>query len=109
MARLTVITDPDTAMGFRLAGVEVTEATGATDAAERLLTVLQAKESGIVIYNEDYRAALSEKSRAALEDSLSPVFFPIPVARARRIGEPREEYLARLLRRVIGYQLKLKR
>lgn len=109
MARLLVITDPDTALGFGLTGAEVTVVSGREDAADRLLGLLRAKEAGIVIYNEEYRAGLPEKSQAALEESITPVFFAIPVARARRIGEPREEYLARLLRRTIGYQLKIKR
>lgn len=109
MARLLVLTDPDTALGFRLAGVEVSEVSTKEEAAARLLTLLRAKEAGIVIYNEEYQAALSEKSQIALEDSVSPVFFAIPVSQAHRAGEPREQYLARLLRRAIGYQLKIKR
>lgn len=109
MARLVVITDPDTALGFRLTGVEVTEVAGVEEATERLLALLKARESGVVIYNEEYHRALPEKSRAALEESITPVFFAVPVARAGRLGEPREEYLARLLRRAIGYQLKIRR
>lgn len=109
MAGLTVITDPDTALGFQLAGAEVTEVAGADEAAARLLALLKAKEPGVVMYNEEYRSALPEKSRAALEESITPVFFAIPVARAGGVGETREVYLARLLRRAIGYQLKIKR
>lgn len=109
MARLLVLTDPDTALGFRLAGVEVSEVSTKEEAAARLLTLLRAKEAGIVIYNEEYQAALSEKSQVALEDSMSPVFFAIPVSQTHRAGEPREQYLARLLRRAIGYQLKITR
>lgn len=109
MAQLIVVTDPDTALGFQLTGAEVTVVTDREDAADRLLGLLKAKEPGLVVYNEEYRAALPEKSQAALEESVTPVFFAIPVARARRTGEPREEYLARLLRRTIGYQLKIKR
>jgi V/A-type H+-transporting ATPase subunit F len=109
MGQFLVITDPDTALGFRLAGVEVSEATSDEDAAERLLALLTGKEPGIVIYNEQYRAALTENIRVALEESVSPVFFAIPVAQAKRVEEPREQYLARLLRRAIGYQLKIKR
>jgi V/A-type H+-transporting ATPase subunit F len=103
------LTDPDTALGFRLAGVEVTAVSGADEAADRLLALLKARESGVVVYNEEYRSALPEKSQTALEESITPVFFAIPVARAGRMGEPREVYLARLLRRAIGYQLKIKR
>ncbi len=109
MTRLLVLTDPDTALGFRLAGVEVSEVTTKEEAVEQLLALLRAKEAGIVIYNEDYQTVLPEKSRVALEDSMSPVFFAIPVSQTHRAGEPREHYLARLVRRAIGYQLKITR
>jgi V/A-type H+-transporting ATPase subunit F len=109
MAGLKVITDPDTALGFRLTGVEVTEMTGTAEAADRLMALLKVREPGVVIYNEEYRSALPEKSQTALDESITPVFFTVPVARAGRIGEPREVYLARLLRRAIGYQLKIRR
>lgn len=109
MARLVVVTDPDTALGFRLAGVEVSEVSAKKEAAERLLAFLRTKEAGIVIYNEEYRMGLPEKSQIELEESVSPVFFGIRVSQAERVGEPREQYLARLLRRAIGYQLKIKR
>jgi V/A-type H+-transporting ATPase subunit F len=109
MARLIVITDPDTALGFRLAGVEVEEAPTPADGGASLQSHLRTREKGIVVYNEEYAAMLPEKTRLALEDSLAPVFFAIPVAQAGRAAEPREQYLARLLRRAIGYQLKIKR
>lgn len=109
MARLLVITDPETAVGFRLAGVEVTETTNPAEARERLLALLRAREAAIVVYNEHFASALPESYRAQLEESLSPIFFAIPVARAAPLAEPREHYLARLLRRAIGYQVKIKR
>ncbi|MDF0664774.1 MAG: V-type ATP synthase subunit F [Nitrospira sp.] len=109
MASLIVITDPDSALGFRLAGVEATEVSVKEEGAERLLTLLRAKEPGIVIYNDEYRTGLSEKSQVELEESVSPVFYAMPISQARGGGESREHYLARLLRRAIGYQLKLKR
>jgi vacuolar-type H+-ATPase subunit F/Vma7 len=49
MARLSVITDPETASGFRLAGVEVHEEVDPVKAGERLLALLRAREAGIVI------------------------------------------------------------
>jgi len=109
MTRVVVITDPDTALGFRLAGVEVEETPTLQEGGAALLSRLRAREKGLVIYNEEYATTLPEKTRLALEDSLAPVFFAIPIARARRAGEPREQYLARLLRRAIGYQVKMKR
>lgn len=109
MARLIVMTDPDTGLGFRLAGVDVSEVVTTKEAAERLLSLLRGKEAGIVVYNEEYRMGLPEKSLSELEECASPVFYAIPVAQAKRGGEMREQYLARLLRRAIGYQLRLKR
>lgn len=109
MTRLIVITDPDTALGLRLTGVEATEANTKEEAAERLLTLLRTKEPGIVIYNDEYRTELPERCQIELEESVSPVFYAMPISQARGGGEPREHYLARLLRRAIGYQLKLKR
>lgn len=109
MANLIVITDPDIALGLRLAGVEATEVSDKEEGAERLLALLRAKEPGIVIYNDDYRTGLSERSQVELEESVSPVFYAMPISQARGGGESREHYLARLLRRAIGYQLKIKR
>ncbi len=87
MAKLVAVSDPDTALGFRLAGIEVAEAAGAKDAAERLLRLHRTKEAGVVIYNEEYRAGLSEQQQAVLDESIEPVFFAVPVARARRTAE----------------------
>lgn len=109
MSFLIVVTDPDTALGFRLAGVEVIEVSTQEEATKQLGRLLKEKETGIVIYNQEYQTALPEKTRAALEESVSPVFYAIPVAEAKCVGELREHYLARLLRRAIGYQLKIKR
>ncbi|GIW54589.1 MAG: hypothetical protein KatS3mg082_0993 [Nitrospiraceae bacterium] len=109
MARLSVITDPDTALGFRLAGVDVHEEIDPVKAGERLLALLRAREAGIVIYNEDFVSTLPESAVTALEESLTPVFFAIPVPRPVSPAERREDYLARLVRRAIGYQLKIKR
>lgn len=109
MAQLIVITDTDTALGFRLAGLDVPDIVSANEATEQLLSLLQGKEPNVVIYNEEYRQALSEKSRALLDESLTPVFFPISTRQIGQIGESREVSLARMLRRVIGYQLKITR
>ncbi len=109
MAHLIVVTDPDTALGFRLAGVHVSEVDSEEAAAEQLLSLLRSGKAGIVIYNEAYRERLPEKALNEMEESVSPVFYPIPVSRTKHEGDMREQYLARLLRRAIGYQLKLKR
>ncbi len=109
MARLIVITDPDTALGFRLAGAEVAEMATTEQAVGRLRDLLKTKQASVVLYNEEYRTGLSDHEQVLLDDSAAPVFFAIPLTRAKPAREAREEYLARLLRRSIGYQVKIKR
>ncbi len=109
MAKLLVLTDPETAIGFRLAGLDPIEASSEEEAAGRLLAFLASGEPAVLVYNEEYRLALPEQSQAALDTSLAPIFFAIPSRRAGRPGQPPETYVARLLRRTIGYQVKLKR
>jgi len=109
MAHLTVVTDPDTALGFRLAGVDVSDVGSTEEAAEHLLSLLRSRKAGIVIYNEEFRWGLPEKSLSEMEECLSPIFYAIPVSQATGKGDTHEHYLARLLRRAIGYHLTLKR
>jgi V/A-type H+/Na+-transporting ATPase subunit F len=109
MARVVVVTDPETAMGFRLAGIEVLVCRKEDEAQHHLSEFLEKKESGIVMFDESYLSVLPERFLRRLEGSLQPVFVPIPHIQSWREGEKKEEYLARLLRRVIGYQIKIKR
>ncbi len=109
MARVVALTDPETAMGFRLAGIEVLVARQADEVVRLLEEALQQRESGVVMFNEDYLQALPERLQKCLEDSLQPIFVPIPHIQSWQEGERREEYLSRLLRRAIGYQIKIRR
>lgn len=109
MSRIIALTDSETAMGFRLAGIEVVvpeDDAGVRDAVNRFF---QIRESALVIVNEDYLSALPERTHRRVEESLKPLFVPVPVIRSWREGERKEEYLARMLRRVVGYQVKIRR
>lgn len=109
MARVIALTDPDTALGFELAGIEVVTAQDGEAARRFLAEMIDRKSPGVVLFNETFLSAVAEDLQKRLEDSLRPVFVPIPHAESWREGEKKEEYLARLLRRVIGYQIKIKR
>jgi V/A-type H+-transporting ATPase subunit F len=109
MARLLVLTDPETALGFRLAGIETFSAREAKEAHGLILELLEKREEGVVIINEDFLPSFPEKVQKRIEESLQPVFVPVPHVESWREGEKKEEYLVRLLRRVMGYQIKIKR
>ena len=53
MYRFVVVTDPETAPGFRLAGVDVIEIAGAAEAGTVLPSLLLKDDTGIVAVNED--------------------------------------------------------
>ena len=109
MAHLVVVTDPDAALGFRLAGIQALAVQEAQEAPGLLRELLEQREARVVMVDEGYLPLLPERLRRRIEESLKPVFVPIPQIQAWRGGERREDYLAPLLRRVIGYQIRIQR
>ncbi len=103
---LAVAVRPGDGLGFRLAGVTVEEvARGAEPAAFRRL--LSDPHAGVVAVEEELLAAAPERLvRRAREKGL-PVILPF--ALPRRVGEEGRgrAYVAALIRRAIGYGVKL--
>jgi vacuolar-type H+-ATPase subunit F/Vma7 len=109
MGRIVAVLDEETALGFRLSGVEVRKADSESELRERIEVLLNEKEVRIVIVDEAMVRRLPEKLERRLENSTAPLFLPIPTIKVWR-GEVRpEEYAARLIRRAIGYQIKIRR
>ncbi len=104
MYRFVVVTDPDTASGFRLAGVEVIEASSPQEAGKIIPSLLYKDDMGIVAVNEDYMAFLDEAVMTKIEESFRPLIIPIPTGSK---GIDRTSYIERLLRKAIGYNITL--
>jgi len=100
--KFVVVTDPDTAPGFRLAGVDVLEASNVEEAKKIIPSLLFKDDTGIVAVNEDFMASLDEKLMERIEKTHRPIIIPIP-SRIRQID--RTDYIERLLRRAIGYNI----
>jgi V/A-type H+-transporting ATPase subunit F len=103
--RLAVITDPETATGFRLAGVEVREAATPRDALEHL-RALVTLDYGLVAVNEDLLAGTDTERARLLRDRDLPIVLPFPAARPQL--ESGEEYISRLVKEHIGFYVKLR-
>ena len=102
MFKFVVVADPDTAPGYRLAGVEAYEAAG-PGAVKELLAALCAKEDiGVVAVSEEFLDALDEKFRDRIERLQRPIVIAIP---SRLKGVDRRQYIERLLRKAIGYNI----
>ncbi len=109
MPRVAVLTDYDTGLGFQLAGVEVYNAGSAAEAEATLCNLILDKDVGIIAINEDFLDGLSERVKKRIEGSSHPIVFPFPSIKRWEEAAPSEEYVARLIRRAIGYHLKIRR
>jgi V/A-type H+-transporting ATPase subunit F len=103
--RLAIITDPETATGFRLAGVEVREAATPQDALEHLRTLLPL-DYGLIAVNEDLLAGSDAERARLLRGRDLPIVLPFPAPRQQL--ESGEEYIARLVKEHIGFYVKLR-
>lgn len=105
MYRLAVITDPETATGFRLAGVEVREAASPQAALEHL-RALVVLDYGLVAVNEDLLAGTEAERARLMRDRDLPIVLPFPAPREQL--ESGEEYISRLVKEHIGFYVKLR-
>ena len=105
MYKVAVITDSETATGFRLAGVQVREAATPEEALALIREYAQAGY-GLLIVNEDLLRGTDEARARILRDRDLPIVVPLPPARAKL--ESGEAYIARLVKEHIGFAVKLK-
>ncbi|MDR7554367.1 MAG: V-type ATP synthase subunit F [Armatimonadota bacterium] len=105
MYRFAVITDPETATGFRLAGVEVREATTPREALEQLRQLV-ALDYGLVAVNEALLEGAAEERARLLRGRDLPILVPFPAPEAQ--AESAEQYVARLVKEHIGFYVKLR-
>jgi len=102
---IAVITDNETATGFRLAGVEVREA-GTPEEALELIRQYATAGYGLLAVSEDLLQGTDGARARLLRGRDLPVIVPLPPARARL--ESGEAYIARLVKEHIGFAVKLK-
>ncbi len=103
--RVAVVTDAETATGFRLAGVEVREAADAGAALEHLRTLVSL-DYGLVAVNEDLLRGTEGDVSRLLRDRDLPIIIPFPAPKAQL--ESGEDYIARLVKEHIGFYVKLR-
>ena len=110
MLKVLVISEKELARGFALAGVETWAVSDAKQASEALAGIIPGGEYGIVIMDEDLSSGLDKQVKAALSRGNGPMLVSIPAELRWCDTEklPPDDYVARLIRRAIGYQLNIK-
>jgi V/A-type H+/Na+-transporting ATPase subunit F len=108
MYKVVVLTDPDTAIGFRLAGVDVKSIDSADKANGEINRLLEDDRTGILAVNEGFLEAVDDRVKAKIDSSYRPIVVSLPVKeKLGAVGE-RKAFLARLVHRAVGFDVTLK-
>jgi V/A-type H+-transporting ATPase subunit F len=107
--KLVVLTDSDTADGFRLAGVDVEIIDSPEMTRTRLASLLDDDATGIIAVNERLMTAVDERIQRKIDSIYRPIVVSLPIREKLEIGEDHRAYLSRLIRRAIGFDITLRR
>jgi vacuolar-type H+-ATPase subunit F/Vma7 len=102
-----ILCRPATAAGFALAGLVAETAEDESTVDTMLRGLLQRHELGVVLIEEPLYTALAPDVRAQVDRVAQPVVVPFP-GPAWRAAPSAEEQVVELLRRAIGYRVRLR-
>ncbi|HGY09745.1 MAG TPA: V-type ATP synthase subunit F [Oceanithermus profundus] len=107
--KIAVLTDPDTATGFRLGGLEVHPAADADEAKARLAEMIESNDFALIAVDEGLLPEPYEAVERVMRGRDLPVLLPFTsLAQAFAAGEEdATEYMRRLVKSTIGYDIKL--
>ncbi len=107
MPKLLVLTDAETAIGYRLAGVEVRESVP-EEAAHALDEIIESDEYGLVVVDEGLIPDPVRSAERAMRGRDLPVLLSVPSLGAT-FGDSDDavEYMKELVRSAIGFDIKL--
>lgn len=108
MARLVVIAGPDACLGFNSAGVETREVDGA-EPGEVLSEVFSDEKYGIVIVDDGLLGRAPANLMARVEKRGYPIVVPVTIPDRWEEEPEGESPVVRLIRRAIGYQIKIRK
>ena len=107
MPRMLVVTDAETAIGFRLAGVE-TLATTADEVHRDLERAIASEGYGLVVVDEGLVADPVKAMERAMRGRDLPVLLPMPGLSAAFDHEAdATRYMRELVRSAIGFDIRL--
>ena len=109
MYRVLILTDAETADGFRLAGVDVSVVDSGESARRTLAALLDEDDSGIIAVNERFMGAIDGRLQKKIDSIYRPIVVSLPIREKLEMGEDHRAYLSRLIRRAIGFDITLRR
>jgi V/A-type H+/Na+-transporting ATPase subunit F len=107
MPKMLVLADSETTTGFRLAGVETREATKES-AQKALEESILSDKYGLVVVDESLIADPIKSTERTMRGRNLPVILPMQGLGAAFGGtDDAKEYMKELVRRAIGFDIKL--
>jgi vacuolar-type H+-ATPase subunit F/Vma7 len=104
MSRLLVLTTPQLAAGYRLAGVASLEIASQAHAATELEALLE-QETGVIAVHAPYFHALPRALRRQLASLQVPLVVALPAGTPADEALERRERLLQMLRQAVGYEI----
>ncbi|HVA57688.1 MAG TPA: V-type ATP synthase subunit F [Gemmatimonadaceae bacterium] len=105
--RVRAVATPAVAAGLRLAGLPADDAATSADAADRVAEIVDQPELGILLVEQPLFDGFPASFRHDLETRALPIVVPMPRATWGGLPERAETYILELLRRAIGYRVRL--
>lgn len=105
--RVGAVTDPSVSLGFRLAGLRPRVAESATAAARILDDMIDEGRWGVILVQEEL---MPDPTPAGLSRSATglPILVPFPGPTREHLPGEAERYVTELLRRAVGYRVRLR-
>ena len=106
MERLIVLTTPDLAPGYRLAGAATVPVTTREEAATELLSLVDGRgERGVIAVHEPFHSTLDRELRRRFDETTEPLVVPLPVGEPGEGDGGRRERLMKMLWQAVGYEI----
>ncbi|MBI5642940.1 MAG: hypothetical protein HY954_05640 [Deltaproteobacteria bacterium] len=109
MADFLIITGAGESLGFRCAGLDSREVKEGEDISGLLLNLQSEGRYGLVAIEERFLNRVSENVMKRIRKKGLPIIIPLNLPQKWAEVEYGESPIVRLIRRAIGYQIKLKR
>lgn len=99
--KIVVVGEPSTVLGFKLAGVKVSEEVK-DDVAEKFERHLESSDSSIIVINDSEFKKLPKKLQRRAEDSIQPVVVKVG---GKTSPSATSDELNTLIKRAIGFDM----
>jgi vacuolar-type H+-ATPase subunit F/Vma7 len=106
--RLVVLCRAPSAAGFALAGLQPVEVADGSEATRRMSALLADAGLGIILVESGLYEALDDEVRRRISSHVLPLVIPFPGPAWAERAATVDAYIVELLRRAIGYQVRLR-